>query len=55
MCVSPNFPPPLYEEFEKHIEQLKSQGMTKLILDLRGNSGGYLDAAINLADEFLAR
>ena len=27
--------------------------MTKLILDLRGNSGGYLDAATALADEFL--
>jgi len=27
--------------------------MKKIILDLRGNGGGYLDAAINIADEFL--
>ena len=42
-----------YSEFEKALNQLKSQGMKKLILDLRGNSGGFLDAAIKLADEFL--
>ncbi|MEI6576687.1 MAG: S41 family peptidase [Bacteroidota bacterium] len=40
-------------EFESALASLKSQGMTKLILDLRGNSGGYLDAATALADEFL--
>ncbi len=42
-------------ELIKALMSLKSQGMTKLILDLRGNSGGYLDAAINLADEFLPK
>ena len=42
-----------------HIELLKSlaflraQGMTKLIFDLRGNSGGFLDQAILIANEFL--
>jgi len=41
------------EEFDRALNQLNEQGMDKLILDLRGNSGGYLDAAIALADEFL--
>lgn len=42
-----------YDEMVAAINQLKNQGMNKLIFDLRGNGGGYLDAAINLADEFL--
>ena len=42
-----------YDEFEKAIDDLIAQGMKKVILDLRGNSGGYLTAAINMADEFL--
>ena len=40
-------------EFPNALKKLKSEGMNKLILDLRGNSGGFLDAAISLADEFL--
>lgn len=42
-----------YSEFLDALRQLEQQGMTKLILDLRGNPGGYLDAASKLADEFL--
>lgn len=42
-----------YEEFTDAVSELKAQGMTKLIFDLRGNSGGYLGAAINISDEFL--
>jgi carboxyl-terminal processing protease len=42
-----------HSEFIEIASGLKSQGMTALILDLRGNGGGYLDAAISLADEFL--
>ncbi|MEI6852306.1 MAG: S41 family peptidase [Bacteroidota bacterium] len=42
-----------YDEMVTAINKLKNQGMQKLIFDLRGNGGGYLDAAINLADEFL--
>jgi len=42
-----------YKEFDKAARDLKNQGMTKLILDLRGNAGGFLRAAINVADEFL--
>ena len=41
------------EEFKKGIEKLKKQGMSALILDLRNNPGGYLKAAIDVADEFL--
>ncbi len=36
------------------MEDLKSQGMRKLILDLQDNPGGYMDRAINIADEFLS-
>ena len=42
-----------YEEFDHAVRKLKKQGMKKLILDLRGNPGGYLNAAIRVADEFL--
>lgn len=35
------------------MNRLSEHGMTKLILDLRGNSGGFLDQAIDIANEFL--
>ncbi|MCD4682396.1 MAG: S41 family peptidase [Bacteroidales bacterium] len=41
------------DEFRKAIGELKDHGMQNLILDLRTNSGGYLDVAIDLSDEFL--
>jgi carboxyl-terminal processing protease len=41
------------EELSQALITLKSKGMNSLILDLRGNSGGYLQAAISVADEFL--
>ncbi|MEZ5147507.1 MAG: S41 family peptidase [Bacteroidales bacterium] len=41
------------DEFRMALGELMDQGMSKLILDLRGNSGGYLDVAIDMADEFL--
>ena len=44
-----------YDEFRRGIRKLLSQGMEKLIFDLRGNSGGYLNAAVDIADEFLPR
>ena len=43
------------DEFHKALKDLTKQGMTSLILDLRGNSGGYLDIAYGLANEFLDR
>lgn len=42
-----------YIEFKTALDKLKEQGMTKLILDLTGNPGGYMDKAIEIADEFL--
>lgn len=42
------------QELDDALEELKEQGSTKLILDLRGNVGGYLESAIKLADEFLS-
>ena len=42
-----------YEETVDGIMKLKAQGMKKLILDLRGNTGGYLSAAIDISDEFI--
>jgi carboxyl-terminal processing protease len=42
-----------YDEFLKAAKTLHSKGMKKLIIDLRGNGGGYIDAATKIADEFL--
>ncbi|SIN64901.1 S41 family peptidase [Algoriphagus halophilus] len=44
-----------YDEFRTSIEDLKSKGMQKLIIDLQGNPGGYMGAAINMADELLGQ
>jgi len=41
------------EELSKALSELKARGMKSLILDLRGNSGGYLQTAITVSDEFL--
>lgn len=42
-----------FDEFAAAIRDLKSQGMQKLILDLRGNPGGYMNQAVMMADEFI--
>ncbi len=42
-----------YEEFKTSLSQLQAKGMKKLIIDLQGNPGGYMGAAINMADELL--
>ena len=41
------------DEFKEALKKLKDQGLTSLILDLQGNPGGYLNRAVELADEFL--
>ncbi len=41
------------DEFERAVAALKKQGMTQLILDLRGNGGGVLDAAIGICRQLL--
>lgn len=43
------------DEFKEALKTLDKKGMKKLILDLQGNGGGYLNIAIELADEFLSR
>lgn len=43
-----------HDEFKKALQSLKGQGMKDVILDLRGNPGGYLDAATLIADEFIS-
>ncbi len=42
-----------YSEFMDAVKKLKTKGMTNLILDLRSNSGGIMDAANRITDEFL--
>lgn len=42
-----------YDEFRVGLEQLKKQGMTALVIDLRDNGGGYLEKAVEVIDELL--
>ena len=42
-----------HEEIRQALARLRAEGVTKLIFDLRGNSGGFLDQAIGVANEFL--
>ena len=42
-----------YNEFITAIAKLKETGCTSFIIDLRGNTGGYMDAAINMVNEFM--
>jgi carboxyl-terminal processing protease len=42
-----------HDEFLAAADALREKGMQRLVLDLRGNGGGYLNSAIQLADEFL--
>jgi carboxyl-terminal processing protease len=48
-----NFAMTTYDEFMKGLRELKKKGMTKLIVDLRGNSGGVMEAAVKIANQFL--
>jgi carboxyl-terminal processing protease len=43
------------DDFRIALGKLKAEGMTKLVLDIRGNGGGYLNTATALADEFLTK
>ena len=49
-----NFGATTYDEFMEGMELLQRQGMKDLILDLQDNGGGYLHAAVKVANEFLA-
>ena len=43
-----------FEEFHEALKKLKESGMKRLVLDLQGNPGGYMNMAIDMADEFLS-
>lgn len=42
-----------YNEFIEHVRALKDQGMERLVLDLRSNTGGYMSEAIKIVDEMV--
>lgn len=42
-----------YNEFITAIAKLKEMGCSSFVIDLRGNTGGYMDAAINMVNEFM--
>ena len=44
-----------HEEMMDALDELKKQGMTQLVMDLSDNGGGYLNAAIDMCNEFLDR
>ncbi len=43
-----------YDEFREALENLVKEGIKKLIIDVRDNPGGYMDAVANVADELIA-
>lgn len=48
-----SFTATLPEEFDKYIEQINGLGITNVLIDLRGNGGGDLDAAISVAQKLI--
>jgi carboxyl-terminal processing protease len=48
-----NFAVTTFDEFMNGLKELKDRGMQKLIIDLRGNSGGIMESAIQIANQFL--
>jgi carboxyl-terminal processing protease len=42
-----------YEEVMKALERLQKEGLQQLVFDLRGNGGGFMNEAVEIADEFL--
>jgi len=50
-----NFAATTHDEVVDAIKKLQEQGMKNLIIDLQGNGGGYLNAAVDLASELLPR
>ncbi|MEX0599513.1 MAG: S41 family peptidase, partial [Rhodothermales bacterium] len=42
-----------YDEFMEHVTELQSRGMERLVLDLRSNPGGIMEAAVNMVDEIV--
>ena len=50
-----NFGATTHQEFVEALDTLQRQGMKRLVLDLQENGGGYLQAAVEVANEFLAK
>ena len=50
-----NFGATTYDEFMEGVRQLQAKGMKDLMFDLQDNGGGYLQAAVQIADEFLQK
>lgn len=44
-----------HEEFVEAVKKLQKEGMKSLIVDLQGNGGGFLNAAIDMVDEFIGK
>ncbi|MGE0132799.1 MAG: S41 family peptidase [Blastocatellales bacterium] len=55
IALSRGFHSTTSDELTSAISSLRAQGMNSLVLDLRGNPGGFLDQAIRVADKFLQR
>jgi carboxyl-terminal processing protease len=43
-----------YKEFREHVDRLLASGMKRLVIDLRYNGGGIMEAAVKIADEMIA-
>ena len=50
-----NFGATTHDEFVSALDKLRREGMKDLVLDLQDNGGGYLQAAVDVANEFLAK
>lgn len=44
-----------YDQFRNQLESMESKGIDGLIIDVRGNSGGYLHSVTNILDMFLSK
>ncbi len=44
-----------YDEFDQALQKLKAKGMKSLIIDVRDNGGGYLEKAVEIADDLLSK
>lgn len=50
-----NFGAKTHEEFKSAVRMLQDHGMQDMVLDLQGNGGGYLEAAVRISNEFLEK
>jgi carboxyl-terminal processing protease len=55
IAMTGSFNQTTYAEFRQAMAELKSQGMTQIVLDLRNNGGGLVNQALQVANTFLAR